>query len=163
MANHHPAYQVIRVTRHPESSGPDDRTLVVAERMARVMDGFFVDPLLGLFLPGAGDLVGAALGLYPVWLAWRRGAPRVLIARMLLNLSVDMVTGAVPVVGDIWDFFFRANTRNLALLRQRWTPAGEVRSSPRDALIVAGAAGVFLLALVAPVLLLVVVLRALLE
>lgn len=151
------------MTRHPESAAPDERTLVVAERVARVMDGFFLDPLLGLFLPGVGDLVGAALGLYPVWLAWRRGAPSSLIARMLLNLSVDMLTGAVPVVGDIWDFFFRANTRNLALLRERWTASGQVRSSPRDALIVAGAAAAFVLALAAPVLLVVVVMRALLR
>ena len=127
------------------------------------MDGFFLDPLLGLFLPGAGDLIGAALGLYPVLLAWRRGAPGILIARMLLNLSVDMLSGAVPVIGDIWDFFFRANTRNLALLRDRWTAAGEVRSAPRDALIVAGAMGAFVIALAAPVLVLVLVLRALLQ
>jgi hypothetical protein len=114
------------------------------------MDGLHIDPLLGLVLPGAGDLVGAGLGLYPLVLAWRWGAPRPLLARMLLNLSVDLLTGAVPVLGDIWDFFFRANRRNLQLLRQR-AAGGEIAPSRSDGLVVAGAAAVFLAALAVPV------------
>jgi Domain of unknown function (DUF4112) len=137
-----------------------ERALVAAEKVARVMDGLHLDPLLGLVLPGAGDLIGAGLGLYPVILAWRWGAPRALVARMLLNLSVDLVGGAVPVVGDVWDFFFRAHRRNLALLRAR-TTAGEVADSPRDTLVVLGALAVFLLALAVPVVLLVLALSAL--
>ena len=60
----------------PEAPGheheEDDRALAVAARLARWLDGRFVDPLLGLLLPGVGDLLGSALGLYPVLLAWRR-------------------------------------------------------------------------------------------
>jgi hypothetical protein len=137
-----------------------ERALVAAEKVARVMDGMYLDPVLGLVLPGAGDLIGAGLGLYPVFLAWRWGAPRALVARMLLNLSVDLVGGAVPVVGDVWDFFFRAHRRNLALLRAR-TTAGEVADSPRDLLVVLGALAVFLLALAVPVFLLVLAFSAL--
>ena len=114
------------------------------------MDGLHLDPILGLLLPGAGDLVGAGLGLYPLLLAWRRGAPASLLARMFLNLSVDLLTGAVPVLGDIWDFFFRANRRNLQLLRQR-AAGGEIAPSRSDGLVVAGAAAVFLAALAVPV------------
>src|SRR4051812_672515 len=102
----------------PESPRPTSElepTLVVAEKIARVMDGFHVDPLLGLFLPWVGDVLGALVGLYPIGLAWRGGARKVLLARMLLNLTVDLLAGAVPVIGDIWDFFFRAHSRNLAL------------------------------------------------
>ena len=55
----------------------------MANALARWLDGRFVDPLLGLLLPGVGDLIGAALGLYPIALAWRRKAPKVLLARML--------------------------------------------------------------------------------
>jgi hypothetical protein len=127
-----------------------DQALAAAETMARWMDGRLLDPLLGFFAPWAGDLVSAGLGLYPVVLAWRRGAPKALVARMLLNLSVDLLGGAVPIVGDVWDFFFRAHSRNLALLRAR-SGGTEVVASPRDGLVVAGAAAVFLLALAVPI------------
>jgi len=131
-------------------SPPPDRALAAAETVARWMDGRLLDPLLGFFVPWAGDLVSAGLGLYPVVLAWRRGAPRALVARMLLNLSVDLLGGAVPVVGDLWDFFFRAHSRNLALLRAR-SAGAEVVPSPRDGLVVIGAAAVFVLALAVPI------------
>jgi hypothetical protein len=140
-------------------AAPDD-DLRAAETLARWMDRRWLDPILGFVLPGAGDLVSSALGLYPVALAWRRGAPKVLIARMLMNLAVDMLGGAVPVLGDIWDFFFKAHSRNLELLRARHTSVA-VRSSGRDYLVVAGAALVFLIALAAPIALLVLALRAL--
>jgi hypothetical protein len=137
-----------------------DRALQAAENIARWMDRRFLDPLLGLILPGAGDLLGAGLGLYPLMLAWRRGAPKALLARMLLNLSVDLLGGSVPVIGDIWDFFFRAHSRNLDLLRAR-SQEGQVASSPRDTLVIIAAVAVFLLALAAPVVVLVLVISAL--
>src|SRR4051794_19579152 len=117
--------------------------LAAAETIARLMDGFHLDPILGLLLPWLGDVLGAFVGLYPIALAWRRGARNGLLARMLLNLSVDLLGGAVPVVGDIWDFFFRAHSRNLALLRSRLVE-GDVVSSPRDTWVVVGAVLVFL-------------------
>lgn len=137
-----------------------DRALEAAEKIARVMDGFFVDPLLGLVAPWIGDLVGSLMGLYPIALAWRRGAPKGLLARMLLNLSVDLLGGAIPVVGDVWDFFFKAHSRNLALLRARLAD-GEVVSSPRDGLVVVGALLVFSIALAVPVALLFAAISAL--
>ena len=91
----------------------EDRALAAAATLARWLDDRFIDPLLGLFLPGVGDLLGSALGLYPVLLAWRRRAPKVLLARMMLNLAADAAGGAIPVLGDIWDFLFRAHARNL--------------------------------------------------
>jgi hypothetical protein len=136
----------------------DDRALVVARVLARWLDRGFLDPLLGLVLPGAGDAIGALLGLYPVVLAWRRGASRALLARMVLNLSVDALGGAVPIVGDLWDFFFRAHARNLALLEARLHD-GEARARPADRLIV-GAALLLLVAAVAlPVVMAVIVIR----
>src|SRR5215831_8596655 len=102
-----------------------DHALEVAATLARWLDGRFVDPLLGLLLPGIGDLLGSALGLYPVALAWRRGAPKTLLARMILNLAADAAGGAIPIVGDIWDSFFHAHARNLDLLRARQS-AGQV-------------------------------------
>jgi hypothetical protein len=137
-----------------------DPAIDVAATLARWMDGRYLDPLLGLFLPGVGDLVGAALGVYPVVLAWRRGAPKALIARMLLNLAADVGGGAIPIVGDVWDFLFRAHARNLALLKAR-ASGREVQGRPSDTWIVAGAALLLLLALALPIVVLVAAVRAL--
>ena len=134
----------------PEGPPAPDRALEVAATLARWLDGRFVDPLLGLLLPGIGDLLGSALGLYPVVLAWRRRAPKTLLARMILNLAADAAGGAIPIVGDIWDFFFRAHARNLELLRAR-ARSGEVRGRWSDFLVVGGALLALLAALAAPV------------
>jgi hypothetical protein len=128
----------------------EDKALEVAATLARWMDGRFVDPLLGLLLPGVGDLLGSAVGLYPVVLAWRRRAPKALLARMILNLAADAAGGAIPILGDIWDFLFRAHARNFELLRAR-SSAGAVRGHWTDALVLAGALLALIGALVAPV------------
>src|SRR5262245_41508332 len=117
---------------------PRDDALEAATTLARWLDHRFVDPLLGLFIPGVGDLIGSALGLYPVLLAWRRRAPKALLARMLLNLAADAAGGAIPLLGDVWDFLFRAHARNLALLRAR-AEGGAVRGHWSDTLVVASA------------------------
>jgi hypothetical protein len=106
--------------------------------------------LLGFLLPGVGDLLGSALGLYPVLLAWRRRAPKALLARMILNLAADAAGGAIPIVGDIWDFLFRAHARNAELLRAR-AGAGPIRSRWSDTLVVIGAMVLLLAALAAPI------------
>jgi hypothetical protein len=137
-----------------------DPAIDVAATLARWMDGRYLDPLLGFFLPGVGDMLGAALGVYPVVLAWRRGAPKTLIARMLLNLAADVGGGAIPIVGDVWDFLFRAHARNLALLQAR-ASAREVQGRRSDTLIVAGAGLVLLLALALPIVALIAAIRAL--
>src|SRR4029079_8598766 len=134
-----------------ERAEPDqpDRALEAAETLALWLDNRFVDPLLGLLLPGFGDLLASALGLYPVLLAWQRRAPKSLIARMLLNLAADAAGGAIPVLGDIWDFMFRAHARNLKLLRAR-ADDGTVRSHWSDTLVVGGALGVVCAAIARP-------------
>jgi len=128
-----------------------DHALVAAETLAHWLDDRFLDPLLGLFLPGVGDLLGSALGLYPVLLAWQRRAPKALIARMLLNLAADAAGGSIPILGDAWDFVFKAHARNLALLRSR--SAGRAfRGHWSDNLVVAFAVVVLLAAFALPVL-----------
>jgi len=74
-----------------------------------------LDPLLGL-VPGVGDALGALASAYVVLLAIRAGAPAAVAARMIVNLLVDAVVGAVPALGDLFDFGWKANVRNLALL-----------------------------------------------
>jgi hypothetical protein len=99
-----------------------ERELVRAAVFTRWADRRLLDPLLGVFLPGFGDIAGSIAGLYLVALAAKRNAPRGLLARMVVNLALDCVVGALPIVGDVADIFFRANQRNLRLLRQRWGP-----------------------------------------
>jgi hypothetical protein len=137
----------------PDQAGPpaaDDRALATAETLARWLDDRFLDPLMGLLLPGVGDLLSSALGLYPVLLAWRRRAPKALLARMILNLAADAAGGSIPVIGDIWDFFFRAHARNHALLRSR-LETGEVRGHWSDTLVIVAAFCALAAALALPV------------
>lgn len=119
----------------------DDPEITRVRTLARVLDGYFVDPLLGLVLPGIGDVLGSVLGLYVVVVAVRRRVSPLVIARMLLNLGLDAALGAVPLLGDVFDFAFRANRRNLALLTDRVAAGG--RATLRDWLAVGGAAAVF--------------------
>lgn len=130
----------------------------LAVRIARWTDSRFLDPIVGFLVPGLGDLLSAAVGLFIVRLAARRGLPRVVIARMLMNLGIDAAFGAIPLVGDLFDVAWRANRRNVALLEARHGARG---SRPGDWLIVVGAAVLFLAALAAPIVLLVWGIRAL--
>jgi hypothetical protein len=90
---------------------------------------FGLDPLLGI-IPGLGDVTGAALSGYLVLLASRLGAPGRVIVRMLGNVVVDTVVGMMPVLGDLFDASWKANTRNLALLERH---LGLPASAPRAA------------------------------
>ena len=108
------------------------RTQSRAERIAR-LDGlatlldtaffipgtnirFGIDAMIGL-VPGIGDAITTAMSLYIVHEARQLGAPRRLIARMLANVALDGVVGAVPLLGDAFDVMWRANRRNMTLLR----------------------------------------------
>lgn len=135
----------------PAGSNAAQRDLQRLELLAEWMDRRYLDPILGLLLPGAGDAMGATIGLLGVVSAFRLRAHPVVIARMLLNLGLDSVLGSIPLLGAVLDFFYKAHTRNLALLKTR-----DVRK-PRasDWLIVAAAGFAFVLALCLPLLVLV--------
>ena len=75
------------------------------------------DGVLSL-IPGIGSLLGTGMSLYMVAEAIRHGAPAGLLARMGANVAVDTVLSAIPIVGFLFDFIFKANQRNLALLRE---------------------------------------------
>lgn len=74
-----------------------------------------LDAIIGL-VPVAGDVVTAALGLYIVWEARMLGLSRWKLARMLANVAFDTAVGAIPVVGDLFDFAFRSNSMNVKIL-----------------------------------------------
>ena len=74
-----------------------------------------LDPILGL-LPGGGDLVGAAISGYLIYLAARFGLEKAEIGKMIGNVALETLLGTVPLVGDLFDAYFKANLRNLEIL-----------------------------------------------
>ena len=141
MVHHHGSAHVARRTQPPPATPPRvaacsiDRSARAQAATARGhphrrdagkwLDDRFLDPLLGFALPGVGDVVGSALGLYVVVVAFRRKLPLVTVARMLLNLGIDALVGAVPLAGDLFDVAWKANRRNVRLL------ARAARGAPR--------------------------------
>ena len=83
------------------------------------------DALIGL-VPGIGDAVSALLSSYIVWEAHQLGLPRWKIARMMANVGVDTVVGAVPLVGDLFDVAFKANARNLRIITSHLEGSGRM-------------------------------------
>lgn len=125
---------MITLTEPPQG---DDRTATL-RRLTWLLDdalrlplGFRIglDAIIGLF-PGLGDLIGGAAAVYGIGVAWRLDAPGVVLARMVMNASVDALLGAIPFLGDLWDAGFASHRRNLAIL-EHWlaTPDHGVRRS----------------------------------
>lgn len=102
----------------PRDPAPDPG-VVRARTIARWLDDRYLDPIIGFLLPGFGDAIGLFFGLYIVALAVNRGLPAVIIARMVMNLALDALVGAVPFLGDLFDAFFKSHRKNLALLEAR--------------------------------------------
>ena len=107
------------------SPGDDPRDDL--DRLAWLLDDLFripgtqrrigLDGLLGL-IPGVGDAVTTLLSAVIVARAWQAGVPRRVVAKMLANIAVDGVVGSVPLVGDLFDFGWKANRKNIELLRR---------------------------------------------
>ena len=117
------------------------------QRLAKLMDSQVRVPVLGLrigadavlgLLPGIGDVITGAIGAYLIYEAQRLGIPRSAVLRMIANVAFDTAIGAIPVAGDIWDFFFRANDRNMQILARHLgglpidVPYEEAARSPTD-------------------------------
>lgn len=75
-----------------------------------------LDPILGLVLPGVGDAVGGFVSLGVLFLAVQYRVPAPVIGRMVANIAVDTAVGGIPVVGDVFDFGWKANERNFELM-----------------------------------------------
>jgi hypothetical protein len=106
-------------------SGQRERIIRRLTHLARLMDvqfrlpgtrfRFGLDGLIGL-IPGAGDVIGAAISVYIILEARRLGASKWIMARMIGNVLLELVIGAIPLLGDIFDIIFKANVRNLRML-----------------------------------------------
>lgn len=109
------------------------------EAVSRLMDDLFVipgtkvrvglDAVIGL-VPIVGDLISQAISSYIIWEARQLGVSRLVIGRMIANTAVDTVIGIIPFAGDAFDVAFRANMKNLALLKAHLKKHGHIR---RDA------------------------------
>lgn len=128
----------------------------LAGQVAHVFDTYRTAPLLGMLLPGLGDLLCGLVGLGVVGLAAARHVPRVTLARMCLNLALMVGIGTVPLVGDAFVFWFRGNERNARLLARA---EAHDRRPWRDAVVLALAGCALLVALALPVVALVLGVR----
>ena len=97
------------------------------EGLEKLLEGLFtipgtnlrigLDAVVGL-LPVAGDAITAAMGLYVVWEAHNLGMPKWKLWRMAAHVGFDTLLGAVPLAGDLFDVFYRSNTRNLKIIKR---------------------------------------------
>ena len=76
-----------------------------------------VDSIVGL-IPVVGDIATALMGAYIVWEARNLGMSKLQLTRMAANVGIDTALGAIPFAGDVFDFFWRSNTKNLKIIRK---------------------------------------------
>jgi hypothetical protein len=129
-----------------------------AERLVTLLDDRFripgtevrfgLDPIIGILFPGVGDAVTGTGSIGLLTLAVRRGVPRVVLWRMVLNIFIDLIFGSLPIVGDIFDVAFKANRRNLELIRAHQSP--ESTASVWDYLVVAIGISVAIVSILVP-------------
>ena len=115
-----------RVKVLPRDEGRE-HLLAIADMLAKVLDttvripgtSWYIglDPLIGL-IPGIGDVIANLIGTVILGLATRLQLPRIVLARMSLNLLINGTIGTVPIAGDLFSVWFRSHTRNAALLRE---------------------------------------------
>lgn len=126
--SHAPFFEALK------AAGPSRADSVARlELLSRLLDSAFVipgtnqriglDPIIGL-IPGLGDLISTVLSSYIIWEARQLGLPRWKIARMIGNVAADTVLGAIPLAGDVFDVFFRANRRNMRIVREHLERTG---------------------------------------
>ncbi|HKH61671.1 MAG TPA: DUF4112 domain-containing protein [Flavitalea sp.] len=108
---------------------PQQRDFKQLERIAKLMDAQFtvpgtnfkfgLDGIIGL-IPGAGDISTFAVSAYLLTIMARNGASGYVMARMVLNVVIDAVVGMIPILGDLFDIAFKANMRNLKLMKEHY-------------------------------------------
>jgi len=155
------------VDRAPVSTAPGANISGIRQ-LARLLDAairvpgtnvrFGLDAILGL-IPGAGDVAGGILSTFIIVQAARLGAPRSVLARMVMNVAIDSVVGAVPILGDLFDVGWKSNTRNAALLERYAERPQTTRRASRFA--VAGAVAAVLVIVVVMIALVLAIVRGL--
>ena len=118
-----------RITPPVAATFDADERLRWVERIARLMDSQFrlpgtgfrfgLDPLLGL-VPIVGDLSTTVVSVALLMTMMRHGASGGVVVRMGLNILIDTVVGGIPILGNVFDFAYKSNERNVALLRRHY-------------------------------------------
>jgi Domain of unknown function (DUF4112) len=134
------------------------RTLVALRKWSVLLDSAFrvpgtnltfgLDPILGL-IPGLGDLTTPLFAALLLLHGVRMRIPRIVQVRMLINAAIDLLIGFVPIVGDLFDFGWKANVRNLALLERHAHP--QSKATRGDWIFVLSIVGVLLAITVIPI------------
>ncbi|ACC82071.1 DUF4112 domain-containing protein [Nostoc punctiforme UO1] len=137
----------------PDAKAP---TLKRLRQLSRLLDnvitipgtkiGFGLDPILGL-IPIGGDFLGVMFSSYIILEAARLGVSRATLGKMVVNVIVDGLVGTVPVLGDFFDFAWRANTNNIKLLEEYLKFPSEQKSADR-LFIIALLVGLLLISIV---------------
>jgi Domain of unknown function (DUF4112) len=140
----------------PEEQAKKSQLEPLFRWLATVMDEFLrvpgtrlrfgLDPLIGL-IPGIGDTASAITSAMTLIYAARCGLPKILLARMSLNILINEIVGIVPGIGDAFSFWFKSNSRNYDLLQRHWRAPRKPRTS--DWIFVTGILCLLLLVVVA--------------
>ncbi|MEH2461528.1 DUF4112 domain-containing protein [Nostoc sp.] len=137
----------------PDAKAP---TLKRLRQLSRLLDnvitipgtkiGFGLDPILGL-IPVGGDFLGVMFSSYIILEASRLGVSRATLGKMVLNVIIDGLVGSVPILGDLFDFAWTANSYNIKLLEEYLKFPSQQRSADRW-FIFAVLAGLLLISIV---------------
>jgi hypothetical protein len=116
------------------------------EEISRIMDSGFrfpgtnfrfgLDPIIGL-IPGVGDIASYAVSAVLVYIMAKYGVSGRVVVLMALNITLDATIGSIPVIGAIFDFFYKANDRNIRLLKKHYHE-GKYQGSGAGTLITIG-------------------------
>lgn len=129
------------------------------DNLAHYLDGLFrvpgtgwrfgLDALIGL-IPNVGDTLTSFASFYILLAGVRYGVPKITLLRMAFNIGLDYAVGTIPVVGDAFDFVWKANKQNMDLIRQRAAGHGQGKTS--DYVFVFAIIGVLMLVLIGSIL-----------
>lgn len=138
-----PEWEVLPPERQGAGDKPGDP---LVRLIALFMDNLFrvpgtnfrigLDPIIGL-IPGVGDTSSAMISAMALVQGARQGLPKIILARMAVNILLNQLVGIIPVFGDAFSFWFKSNQRNYDLIRQH--SSGAIRAArPSDWIFVIG-------------------------
>jgi hypothetical protein len=125
--NTEPEIRIIRPGKHQQVQ--DDPTLRIVERISHLLDSQFIipgtnirfgiDPIMSL-IPVLGDFLTYMVSAALIYTMHNHGASRKVVIKMILNSTLDAVIGSVPLIGTIFDVFYRSNDKNLRMLKEHY-------------------------------------------
>lgn len=148
-------------TKHDLPQKRNDIELKRLDQMANLLDSKFkipgtdmkfgIDPILGL-IPGVGDIISYVMSLLLIYYSAKYGASGKVVMKMLGNVILDFTVGKIPVLGYIFDFTYKANDRNVSLLKEHYEEDKHQGSAMKYILVYFAIATALVLVFVATVL-----------